>query len=137
MLVESAKQAKLDGSPAPTEIPRKEEISRFIGVALFRIVIRMIVAMAPLIIHTKREIRLKRGKYIDPRMAETAIAIYSTLKKVRISIDEARRLLISLLKIDSTKAFQVRLLTTTTKAGKNSLHMYFLFKLSFQYISVK
>jgi len=84
-VVASAKHVRLDGSPAPTDIPKRAEISRFIGMLLLGMVINKMDTRAPMNIHMKRQTLLERGKNADAMITETATAMYSTPKRERIS----------------------------------------------------
>jgi hypothetical protein len=118
-LVVSAKHARVDGNPAPTEIPRKTQTSELINMPLFSVVSR-IGAKEPMAIHKASDARLELGKNLDPRIAEMAIEVNSMENRSNISAGEILRLLIAPLKIERIKVFHVRLFTTTINAGMNS-----------------
>jgi len=69
-MVASAKQAKLEGSPVPTETPKKNEINMFTDISLLGILINRIDITVPVSIQRERNFFLARGKNIDPKMRE-------------------------------------------------------------------
>jgi hypothetical protein len=120
VVVASAKHARVDGNPAPTEIPKKTQTSEFINMSLFGIVVSRIGASEPIAIHKASNARLELGKNFDPRIAEIAIEMNSMEKRSNISPEGILRLLIAPLKTERIKVFHVRLFTTTINAGMNS-----------------